>query len=252
MSVVSFSDLHYSHKYPKSKHIWSLFCREPKVQSAKTIVLLGDIFDLMIGAKTQYIDYYFDFFNDIKTFIEAGQKVIYVEGNHDFHLEKVFEKFLKKYKLDEDLFEYKKDEFIVEIDGKRILFCHGDLVDDTNESFKKWKSIYRNTAFEFFTNNILPFFFIKKIGEKASADSKQRNSRAFDYEKSKELYREGAERVLRNNRVDYLIAGHTHIIDNYQSVDGLYLNNGFPLKDKTFIEIEGGKCHLVSLVDSCE
>jgi len=252
MSVVSFSDLHYSHKYPESKKVWKLFYNHPRVKSAKTIVLLGDIFDLMIGGKTQYIDYYQDFFEDLKSIIENGQKVIYVEGNHDFHLERVFSTFIKRYKLNKNLFDYKKDEFILTVEGVEVLFCHGDLVDSTNESFKKWKSIYRNKLFQFFTNRILPFFIIKNVGEKASDDSKERNSRAFDYEKSKYLYRAGATLVLKDTEVKYLVAGHTHIIDNYNSEHGLYINNGFPLKDETFIEVDSSGCRLVSLMGSCE
>ena len=109
MSVVSFSDLYYSHKYPESKRVWNMFVSNQAVMSAETVVLLGDIFDLMIGGKTQYINYYNEFFNDLKRMIERGQKIIYVEGNHDFHLEKVFKVFLNKNNLDEDIFKYKKD-----------------------------------------------------------------------------------------------------------------------------------------------
>jgi UDP-2,3-diacylglucosamine hydrolase len=252
MSVVSFSDLHYSHKYPESKKVWKLFINHPRVKSAHTIILLGDIFDLMIGGKSQYIEYYQDFFQDLRAIIENGQKIIYVEGNHDFHLERVFSIFIKKYNLNPDLFVYKKDEFTLTIEGKKILFCHGDLVDSTNDAFKKWKSIYRNKIFQFLTNHMLPFYIIKKVGEKASDDSKQRNSRAFDYEKSKELYRHGAISILEENNIDYLVAGHTHIIDNYTNEYGLYINNGFPLKDGTFIEVGSSGCELVSLTGSYE
>lgn len=252
MSIVSFSDLHYSHKYPESKRVWGLFCRHPKVMSANTVILLGDMFDLMIGGKKQYLDYYKDFFSDLKTFIQSGKKVIFVEGNHDFHIENVFKSFLKSNNLDVKLFEYYKDEFVIKCGEENILFCHGDIVDETNESFKKWKKIYRNKLFEFFTNYILPFFVIRKVGERASQDSKNRNSRAFNYDKSKQLYRNGAESVLNQFSVKILVTGHTHIIDKIKTGSGLYINNGFPQKDETFIEISSSGCELISLTGSYE
>lgn len=247
MKISCISDLHIRKENDKAHNCFKQFVRNSKVQGSNQIFLLGDIFDLMVGNQKQYLNQYKFFFDDLSSLMKSGIKVTYVEGNHDFHLENVFSLFLKKYDLESNLFEYSKDEVCLSFGSKDFIFCHGDIVDDTNESFKKWKSIYRSKPFQILVNILLPYIAVKKIGNKASNDSKKRGSRTFDFENAKKKYIQGATNFLNDKTDTVLVAGHTHIIENIEIGSNHYINNGFPVKDKKFIYLTETLSELVDL-----
>lgn len=248
MSIVTISDLHLKNNDQEAINLWKKFVFSKETAASQTIILLGDIFDLMIGGKSQYLDYYAFFFDSLKNLINSGKRIIYLEGNHDFHLERVFEEFIEKNNLDRKKFIYRKDEFEMKVFEKNYLFCHGDIIDHKNESFKKWKKIYRSKILEFIVNRVLPFHVIKRVGARASKNSKRRNRVKFNYEESKEKYREGANFVLSDRYIDIVISGHTHIKDYYETKNQkIYVNNGFPKRNKCFISIEKDGPRFVSL-----
>lgn len=53
MQIVTISDVHIRPNCEKSYAVWENFLTHSKVKSADKIILLGDIFDLMIGEKHQ-------------------------------------------------------------------------------------------------------------------------------------------------------------------------------------------------------
>jgi UDP-2,3-diacylglucosamine hydrolase len=249
MKIATISDIHLTNNDLESIAIWESFVHSPYVAESTHVFLLGDIFDLMIGEKKEYLQHYAFFFDSIKYLILAGKKIVYLEGNHDFHLENTFDFFLKKNLLNKNLFEYKKDEFKINIGERTFLFCHGDIVDHDNEGFKKWKKIYRSSPFKVLLNRVLPFSAISYLGRKASNDSKKRNKKEFNYDKAKDKYRKGAEYILDSyTDVDVIIAGHTHVKDFYKLKTGKeYLNNGFPKIHKTFIAINQNSATLMKI-----
>ena len=248
MKIVTISDIHLTNSDHEAISLWEKFVYSKETSEADTVILLGDIFDLMIGEKNKYIKYYSFFFDSIKYLILSGKKIIYLEGNHDFHLNDVFNSFLKENKLDKTLFEYKKNEFYMNINQKRYLFCHGDIIDYENEGFKKWKKIYTSLPFKVLINKVLPFQALIKLGDKASQDSKKRNRKDFNYADALEKYRDGARYIFKKTSVDIIIAGHTHVKDEYRfDNDKIYLNNGFPKKHKCFISISDKGNQLIAL-----
>ena len=59
---------------------------------------------------------------------EAGTEIVFVEGNHDFHLGPFFRETLGCRVL--------PDGGAVEIDGRRVYLAHGDLVDSTDRGYR--------------------------------------------------------------------------------------------------------------------
>lgn len=249
-SIVTISDLHLTRSHKKALKAWKSFLNSDVLKSADTIIFLGDIFDLMVGGKIQYLKQYDFFFVALLNLIKQGKRVIYLEGNHDFHLEKVFAHFQKENNLNGFQIKYYKDEFILNLGQKKILFCHGDIIDSKNESFKKWKNVYRSKYFKLFVNFLLPHFIIDLIGARASRNSKKRSSKYFNYDEFKDLYREGAVSLFEERDCNVIVAGHTHIIDDYHCGDKQYINNGFPARDMSCISISDQSVELISLTDS--
>lgn len=248
MKISCISDLHIRKNGDDASNRFKSFLNHEKVLSSDRIYLLGDIFDLMIGNHLEYLDQYSEFFELVLKAIRNDIQFIYVEGNHDFHLEKVFLHFKQIHNLPEQSLVYRKTEIIEKFELKKILLCHGDLVDDTNISFQKWKRIYSSWGMEKFVNHILPYSIVKKLGEKASENSKKRNKKIFNYEEAKNKYIDGARRLIEKESVDILIAGHTHIKENIKIGNAYYLNNGYPIVDKCFIYIESDEAELISLI----
>jgi UDP-2,3-diacylglucosamine hydrolase len=241
MKAMIISDLHIKKNNDTCSQLLSEFFRACDQVCPDRVIFLGDIFDMMAGNYKDYITEYPNFFDGIKNQLELGRKVYYFEGNHDFHIGEVFQKFLKENMLDTNNFYYERNPILLDFNGKKVLLGHGDDLDYNNESYKKWKRIYSSGYFKFFLNKVLTYKGLKKIGNWASSDSKKRGSKTFDYNKAKDKYRKGAS-VVATKEIDYLIAGHTHIKDDhtfeFEGKKIRYLNNGFPLHDRVFIKVD--------------
>lgn len=237
MKILAISDLHIVSEGDEAHQFYLKFIDLSLKSDAEIIVLLGDIFDIMVGEQKGYTEDYDWYFRSIEKLINADKKVYFFEGNHDFHLERIFCDVLKKSK-NYNNFTYVKSAEKFVLDGKTTYFMHGDDLDLDNEGYKRWKKIYSSTPFKLVVNKILPYWFVKYLGAKASKDSKHRNRPHFNYEEFKKKYREKAEKFFENNpTVDILVAGHTHIKDIYTINDKTYVNAGFPKRDNSYIQI---------------
>jgi UDP-2,3-diacylglucosamine hydrolase len=252
MKISCISDLHIRTENDEAHECFKAFINHPKVKESQEVYFLGDIFDMMVGDQQKYLDQYDFFFSSINSLIQNNIKVTYVEGNHDFHLENVFQTFKIKNEINDEMLIYSKDEIKFVHKDKNYILCHGDIVDNMNESFKKWKSIYRSLPFQLFVNKIIPYSIAKKIGDKASSNSKKRNSKSFEYDNSKKLYINGAKEILKNKSHTILVGGHTHILEDIKFHECQYINNGFPVSDQKFIHIEENTAKLISLTESFE
>lgn len=232
-----FSDLHI--KKPNDdacKLVEKLFQNETFKQS-NHVYFLGDIFDAVIGEHHGHFEKYQFFFNHIVEILDRGTKVTYLEGNHDFHLNKTFNKYIRKHSKNFHLFEYRTEGEMIKVEDKNFYVCHGDEVDYYNKYFKRWKNVYTSKSFELFVNT-LPYKFIDYLGSRASNNSKKRGKKSFNYEFAKEKYIKGAKALIDERKIDGVICGHTHIQENNRYSDStVYLNCGFPLKDKNFLTI---------------
>lgn len=245
MSFSCISDIHITSPEDAGYRLLIDFLRHPTVKKSKNILLLGDIFDLVVGEHYGYVKKYEGFFREICNLIKDGSTVYYLEGNHDFHFKKTFLKALDHLGTEQNIskrFIYKRNEFFLESGGKSFLFCHGDLLDMSNNAYRRWKSIYSSKLFAMFVTHVLPFRAVEYIGSRAAENSRERGKKAFDYEKVKNKYRRNFEDLTRKIKFDYLIAGHTHIKDQFTANGATYVNIGFPVRDAEFVhwnQLEG-------------
>jgi len=254
MKLCSISDIHITPNYPERLDLFKSFCRSEEVKNSQIIVLLGDIFDHMTGNKKQYQKQYSGFFNELKKMLDAGKTLYVVEGNHDFHTDKIYGSYFKKNIEPKYLKNYHhiKNDIIINLNNKRIYIGHGDVLDYDNEAYKKWKSIYTSKGFRFLVSYIIPYRLAEKLGMMASKDSKQRNAETFNFEESKGKYRIGFEHLISEKEFDIALTGHTHIQENYTKDDKKLLNNGFFPSSKSFIYLNNEEATLVKLKESSE
>lgn len=251
MKISSISDVHLSSVHPERFQLFYNFCHSKEVSNSDIVILLGDIFDVMTGNKKQYYKKYSEYFKALSMLLDQGKKLLVVEGNHDFHTEKIYSTyFLKNNPSNYHLYEHIKLDKILEADGKKIYIGHGDILDYKNEAYKKWKKIYSSKFFKFLVCYFLPFWFIEFLGKRASMNSKKRSRNYFDPERYRTLYRDGFIELIKSYNVDIAITGHTHIEEHEVIEQKTLLNNGFFPTSKKFIHIDNGKTNLITLEES--
>ncbi len=254
MKISTISDIHVTKE--KNYDYLLSFMNHKSVLDSDLIIFLGDIFDLMVGNHQEYIDEFEEFFLQLEKLLRKGKKVIFFEGNHDFHLEGLFNFFLDNRKLEKSFFEYIKGGTPLRVKDKGYYFSHGDDIEIGNYYYKIYKLLIRNRFLSFLSDNFFTYSFIKDLGRKISDDSRKRNHK-YDSEtfldRIKTKYRVSVERFfqkkLKKMDVDFVVCGHSHVEEFYESEKGFfYLNNGFIPKSKKFLHIDNNKPQFLPLV----
>lgn len=248
------SDVHIKSPGDNAENLLLTFLKKPEVRNSDKIFLIGDIFDLMIGPHSQYFIRFAVVFNEFKKLLEEGVSICYVEGNHDFHLKKLFESFLlNNSHIDKNLFQLKTsfEQYDYE---KKMYLAHGDDVELGNLSYKIFKAVVTSSPLKYLANNLMPYFIIKNLGEFSSEASRKRNNKRYsldvDLEPIKENFRKSVEQFNNKNFYQIIILGHSHVKDHYRSNLGFeYVNNGYAQNSKTYISIENGHVSFKNIFD---
>lgn len=186
------SDAHYSHIRPELLDF--LKAIHTKQLQPTQLILMGDIFDTLFGnvPYTQEVNLEaVNILNDISNNME----VIYLEGNHDFNLKKVFPKV--------KVFGIKKQPLEVGYGGKKVLLAHGDI--ESPLLYNIYTSVVRN-PFVISVLNILDsiseHFIINRLDEYLSKKDDCKEFKGF---------REFIEKRLdAKYQCNYFIEGHFH------------------------------------------
>ena len=251
MKLSSISDVHITPNNPERFNLFKKFCESKEVQESNIVVLLGDIFDIMIGNKKGYIRKYNEFFQLIGQLLKQDKKLYIVEGNHDFHTKELFYDYISKnFPEYINLLIHVKNETSILLNGKKIYVGHGDILDHKNDAFKRWKVIYSSKSFKFFVEKILPFSLVEYLGHRASRNSKKRSKSSFNYKEAQDKYRDGFHELVSKEEYDIVLTGHTHIKEDYTFKNTKLLNNGFFPSTKEFIYIDEQTSSLVKLEES--
>lgn len=243
MKIVAISDVHVKAPHDEAYKLLFNFLNHPETLSADYVVLLGDIFDFMVGTHKTYLKDYSELFDSLDRLQKSGKKVFYTEGNHDVHLQK-----LLRYRWPKDEVVVSQQPIIEIIDGKKYYFSHGDEHEVDNHAYHSYMRFIRTKPLKFAAENIIPYGILNYIGKKASEKSRKRGYKSFDEEKVRETFRAGVTTTTHGN-FDFVLGGHSHVKDRFTIPDSqsLYINNGFALKSKTFILIKDHQLDFVPI-----
>jgi UDP-2,3-diacylglucosamine pyrophosphatase LpxH len=237
-SLVSISDIHIRDENDEAFQVFRDFTLHSLTQNATHICLAGDIFDVMAGSHEEYFQRYKIFFNQLTNWIKAGKRVYVFEGNHDVNLKKLYDKFRStlplslQYKL-----SFNTQGLILNIGQKKVYVSHGDEYDIDNKEYISYKSMITSPLFQFLANSVIPLRFLDYYGKKASQASRNHGRKTFSEEDVRQKFRGGVQQLRGVYSVDVVIGGHSHVRDEYSFQTRWYLNNGYPLEDRTFINV---------------
>lgn len=243
MKIAAISDVHVKTPSDEADLLLQSFLNHPEVRSSDYILLLGDIYDLMVGPHETYLERFRSHFRALDEILSLGKKVYFFEGNHDVHLERLFR---KKWKNEQIVIT--QNPIIETIGGKTYYFSHGDEHEVDNLSYHRYIRFIRSKPLKFVADFIMPYSVIHFLGERASRMSRKKGSRKFDAEAVRAKFRSGVRTTTKGD-FDFVLGGHSHVKDDFILPESRsrYLNNGYALNSKTFILIENHEPRFISL-----
>ena len=212
------ADAHYSHKRPELL----AFLREihSKKLHPTQLILMGDIFDALFGQipiTHKKNEEAIELINEISLEIE----VIYLEGNHDFNLKKIFPHV--------KTFPISSQPLTCRFENKKVLLAHGDI--EAPLGYRIYTAIIRSSivlyilrAADFLTKHSVLKRLDQYLGKKD------------DCREFVGLEKFISKRLGQKYKCDYFIEGHFHQNRSINMGDFIYINLGaFACNQRYFI-----------------
>ncbi len=182
------SDAHYSNKRLELLDFFKAI--ESNKLQVPQLILMGDIFDALFGGikkTTLNNQEIIDLLNKISNKIE----VIYLEGNHDFNLSKIF--------LHVKVFPISQQPLTCRYQDKKVILAHGDF--DGAFGYKVYTFLIRNKIILKFLN-LFDEYILNKLDKYLNKKDDCQNLDWFEGFIKK--------RIANNYECDYFIEGHFH------------------------------------------
>ena len=201
--------------------------------NAKTIYLVGDIFDFWFEYKKVIPKGFVRLLGKLAQLSDNGITIHLFVGNHDL--------WMKKYLKEEiGIIVHYKSKIINEQD-KKIFIGHGDELGKGDYLYKFLRIIFTSKICQWAFSRLHPnlAFSIAHIWS-----NKSRNQHSLSKDKNKLLISYCKEQQ-KFNPVDYYIFGHTHIpLELKINKNATYINLGDWITHKTYAVLEKGKLKL--------
>jgi len=194
--AIFIADAHYPNH---SKEFLTLLqnIESGKIETSQ-LILMGDIFDLLVGTSS-YLKEKFKTEIDLIERIAQKIEVIYLEGNHDFYLSPLF----KKTKV----VSIEKQPLLMQSGNKTVALSHGDRYC-MSLSYKLYTKLIRNPI-------------ILKFIPESYAKNKLQSMQSKNICKKIKHFNTLAKKIAKKYSANLIVEGHYHqgvIIDNYVSL----------------------------------
>lgn len=200
----------------------------------KKLILNGDIVDIWQFSKRYFPKSHLKVIKKIIDMAADGVEVIYITGNHDEMLRKFTNTTIGNIKI--------VNKAVLELDGKKAWFFHGDVFDVSIQN-AKWLAKLGGYGYDLLiVINRMVNWFLEKLGkEKYSLSKRIKNS-----VKSAVKYINDFENVISElaieNGYDYVVCGHIHqpkmLIKENKTGKTTYLNSGDWVENFTALEYQ--------------
>lgn len=200
----------------------------------KKLILNGDIVDIWQFSKRYFPKSHLKVIKKIIDMATDGVEVIYITGNHDEMLRKFSGTTIGNIRI--------VNKVVLELDGKKAWFFHGDVFDVSIQN-AKWLAKLGGYGYDLLiVINRVVNWFLEKIGkEKYSLSKRIKNS-----VKSAVKYINDFENVVSElaieNGYDYVVCGHIHqpkmLVKENKNVKTTYLNSGDWVENFTALEYQ--------------
>ncbi|KJD36219.1 phosphoesterase [Tamlana sedimentorum] len=230
VEIAVISDVHLGTYGCHAKHLLTyLNSIEPK-----KLILNGDIIDIWQFSKRYFPKPHLKVIKKIMDFASEGVDIVYITGNHDEMLRKFSGTSIGKISI--------VDKLVLNLDGKKAWFFHGDVFDVSIQN-AKWLAKLGGWGYDLLTllNRGVNWYLEKRGKERYSLSKKVKNGvkGAIKYIND---YEKVISEIAIENGYDYVVCGHIHqpkmeIIEN-KSGQTTYLNSGDWVENFTALEYQ--------------
>ncbi|CAL2095966.1 UDP-2,3-diacylglucosamine pyrophosphatase LpxH [Tenacibaculum sp. 190524A02b] len=219
-------------------HLGTFGCRATELNNylktitPKTIILNGDIIDIWQFNKRYFPKPHMKVIKQLMSFITSGTKVYYITGNHDETLRKFKGFTLGSFEI--------VNKVILDIDGKKGWFFHGDVFDVTMQH-SKWLAKLGGIGYDtLIMINTAVNWISEKFGYGRLSFSKKIKNSVKSAVKFINDFETTASDIAIEEGYDYVVCGHIHQpeIKEINNTNGktLYLNSGDWIENLTALE----------------
>ncbi len=196
------------------------------------LILNGDIFDIWQFRKRYFPKSHLLVIKKIFALAAKGTKVYYITGNHDEKLRRFSETKMGNI--------YILDKLVLNLDGKKAWFFHGDVFDASIQH-TKWIAKLGGWGYDLLIllNRFINVLLVRVGREKYSLSKKIKNSVKGAIKFISDFENTATELAIEN-KFDYVVCGHIHqpTIREVKNDKGscIYLNSGDWVENLTALE----------------
>jgi UDP-2,3-diacylglucosamine hydrolase len=202
----------------------------------RTLYLLGDIFEFWVGYRHVVFAPYVPVLESLRRLREAGTEIVYVEGNHDFHMGNYFRDTLGCRVL--------PDGGAIELGGRRVYLGHGDLANPRDRGYRLLRRLLRGPLLRYMIR-LLPPDWTWGIAQWAGRRSRRGNPDRQRRWNPEDILRQHASlRFEEGHQV--VITGHFHHPLLRVNSQGTLLALGDWIEQYSFATFENGAFRLDS------
>lgn len=244
VELVVLSDVHLGTYGCHSKEL----CRYMKSIHPETVILNGDIIDVWQFSKRYWPKSHMKVVKLLVDWISKGVQVYYVTGNHDEMLRKFVGFKLAGFSI--------VNKVVLELDGKKAWFFHGDVFDVTMKH-SKWLAKLGAVGYDtLILLNRAVNYFSKQLGYGPISMSKRIKNGVKSAIKFINNFEDTAVEIARENDYDYVVCGHIHQPEIREIDEGgkivTYLNSGDWVENLTSLEYHDGSWKLYQYLEDAE
>jgi UDP-2,3-diacylglucosamine pyrophosphatase LpxH len=221
VDIVVISDVHLGTYGCQAKELLKYL----KSIKPKKLILNGDIIDIWQFSKRYWPDSHMKILRKIMKFVLEGVEVHYLTGNHDELLRKFADMDIGTFHL--------QNKLVLELDGKKAWFFHGDVFDVTMQH-SKWLAKMGAVGYDslILLNNVVNWC-LTFLGKQKMSFSQKITAADLAIEKG----------------YDYVVCGHIHQpeITTIKNDNGevIYLNSGDWVESLTALEYHNKEWSIV-------
>jgi len=206
----------------------------------RIIILNGDIIDIWNFHKYYWPEPHMAVIKKIMDLVGDGKQVYYLTGNHDELLRRFSGLKLGNFRL--------LDKLVLELDGQKCWFFHGDVFDVTMK-YSKWLARLGAIGYDILILiNSLVNFISCKLGRGKISLSKRVKDSVKSAVSFVDNFEETVTDIAIENEYQYVVCGHIHKpqIKTLEQEHGncVYLNSGDWVENCTSLEYYNKSWHL--------
>ncbi|RZL28193.1 MAG: UDP-2,3-diacylglucosamine diphosphatase [Pedobacter sp.] len=230
IDVVVISDVHLGTYGCHAKELLKYL----KSIKPKTLILNGDIIDIWQFSKSYWPESHMKVIRKLMKFVSEGVQVYYLTGNHDEMLRKFDGMEMGSFHL--------QNKLILELDGKKAWFFHGDVFDVTMQH-SKWLAKMGAVGYDtLILINSFVNWVLTAFGREKMSFSKKIKAKFKDAVKFINSFEQTAAELAIEKGYQYVVCGHIHQAEKRKiaTEEGqvTYLNSGDWVESLTALEYQ--------------